>query len=170
VVVAAKASAKHHQLSNILHQSTYDCTDTTNWLIIMLKDKACLERIQRRVTKTVKEVRKLKYEDRLRKLGIYSLERRRLRGDLIEVYKVLSGKERVNKDKLFILAQDNHGLRGHNQRLFKPRCRTTVRKQFFTNRIINQWKSLPQEVVNATTVNTFKNRLDKMWKDMGINS
>jgi len=140
------------------------------WSPHLVKDKVCLERIQRRATKMVKEVKKLKYEDRLRKLGIYSLERRRLRGDLIEVYKVLSGKEKVNKDKFFTLAQDNHGLRGHNQRLFKPRCRTTVRKQFFTNRIINQWNSLPQEVINATTVNIFKNRLDKTWKDMGINS
>jgi len=135
-----------------------------------ITDKACLERIQRRVTKMVKGVRKLKYKDRLKQLGIYSLERRRLRGDLKEAYKTLSGKERLNKNKFFILAQDNHGLQGHSQKLFKPKCRTTATKTFFINRIINDWNNLPQEVIDTTIVNIFKNRLDKTWRDMGIYS
>jgi len=57
-----------------------------------------------------------------------------------------------------------------SQKLFKPRCRTTVRKTIFTDRVINDRKNLPQEVIDATNVNMFKNRLDKMWRDMGIYS
>jgi len=61
----------------------------------------------------------------------------------------------VNIDKFCTLALDNHGLQGHSQKLLKPRCRTTVRKTFFTNRVINDWNSLPQEVM-------FKNRLIRL--------
>ena len=71
------------------------------WSPHLIKDKDCLEQIQRRATRLVKGFKKLTYEDRLKKLGIYSLEKRRLRGDLIEVYKILNEKERVDKAKFF---------------------------------------------------------------------
>jgi len=77
------------------------------------------------------------------------IEKRRLRGDLIEVYKILNGKERVNTAKFFQLASDTHGLRGHSQKLFKPRCRTTVWKTFFSNRIIDEWNRLPQYLIDS---------------------
>ena len=99
----------------------------------------------------------MKYEDRLKKPGIYSLERRRKRGNLIEAYKILNGIERVDLHSFTAAAPDNHGLRGHTQKLFQPRWRTTARKTFFTNRIINDWNNLPQEVIDATSVNMFKN-------------
>ena len=110
------------------------------------------------------------YEDRLKQLEIYSLEKRRLRGDLIEVYKILNEKERVDKAKFFQPALDTYGLRGHSQKLFKPRCRTTARKTFFLNRIIEEWNRLPQHVIDSSSVNVFKNRLDEAWEDMGIYS
>jgi len=106
---------------------------------VPIEDKDCLEQIQRRATKPlVKGFKKLPYEDRLKQLGICSLEKRRLRGDMIEVYKILNEKERVDKAKFFQPALDTHGLRGHSQKLFKPRCRTTARKSFFSNRIIDE--------------------------------
>jgi len=106
----------------------------------------------------------------LKQLGIYSLEKRRLRGDLIEVYKILNEKERVDKDKFFQPALDIYGLIGHSQKLFKPRCRTTARKTFFSNRIIEEWNRLPQHVIDSSSVNVFKNHLDEAWEDMGIYS
>ena len=86
------------------------------------------------------------------------------------MYKILNGKERVDTAKFFQLASDTHGLRVHLQKLFKPRCRTTVRKTFFSNTIIDEWNRLPQYVIDLSSVNVFKNRLDEAWKDMGIYS
>ena len=84
------------------------------WSPHLIKDKDCLEQIQRRATTLVKGLKKLTYEDRLKQLGIYSLEKRRLRGDLIEVYKILNEKERVDKAKFVQPALDTYGLRGHS--------------------------------------------------------
>jgi len=108
------------------------------WSPHFIKDIDCLEQIQRRATKLVKGLKKWTYEDRLKHLGLQSLKKWRLCGDLIEVYKILNGKERVDTAKFFQLASDTHGLRGHSQKLFKRRCRTTVRKTFFSNRIIDE--------------------------------
>ena len=80
----------------------------------------------------VKGLKKLPYETRLKKLGIYSLERRRLRGDLIETFKILTGKEHVNCSKCFELADVTSGLRENSLKLFKPRCPTAVRQNHFS--------------------------------------
>jgi len=53
------------------------------------KDTECVERIQRRATKSAKGVKKMKYENRLKQLGLYTLEKRMLHGNLIEVHKIL---------------------------------------------------------------------------------
>jgi len=104
----------------------------------------------------------------LKKLGIYSLERRRLCGDLLETFKILTGREHVNYSKFYEPADVTSGLRGHSLKLFKPSCRTTVRQNFFSLKIVNEWNKLPQDVVELSSVNMFKNRLDRHWQDMGI--
>ena len=63
-------------------------------------------------------MKNLSYSQRLNKLKLYSLERRRLRGDLIEIYKILTGKENVNCQQFFQPARDCYGLRGHSLKLF----------------------------------------------------
>ena len=143
---------------------------TQAWSPKLQKDKMLLEKVQRRATRMVKGLKKLPYETRLKKLGIYSIERRRLRGDLIETFKILTGRDHVNYSKFFELVDITSGLRGHSLKLFKPRCRTTVRENFFSLRIVSEWNQLPQDVVEAPSINTFKNRLDRHWHDMGIQS
>ena len=91
------------------------------WSPHLQKDKTCLEKVQRRATKMVKGLKKLPYETRLKRLGIYTLERRRLRGDLIETFKILTGKERIDFKKFFELADTTSWLRGHSLKLYKPR-------------------------------------------------
>ena len=80
---------------------------------------------------------------------------------MIETFKILTGREHVNYSKYFELADVTSGLRGHSSKLFKPRCRTTVRQNLFSLRIVNEWNKLPQDVVEAPSINTFKNRLDR---------
>jgi len=56
-------------------------------------------------------------------------------------------------------------LRGHTWKLKKRHCHTQLRSNFFTFRVVNLWNCLPSEVVSAPSVNIFKARLDKHWKD-----
>jgi len=74
---------------------------------------------------------------------------------LIETFKILTGREHVNYSKLFELADVTSGLRGYSVKLFKPRCRTKVRQNFFSSSVVNEWNKLPKDVVEAPSVNMF---------------
>ena len=135
------------------------------WSPHFRKDIDSLERFQQRATKLVKSLKKLSYEERLKKLGLTTLEERRIRGDLIETYKILIGREGLQKEDFFELNRSRYDTRGHNLKLFVPRSLSTVRQTFFSIRVIGRWNSLPQHVVEAPSVNCFKNRLDRLWKN-----
>jgi len=75
------------------------------WSPHFIKDIDCLEKVQPRATTLIKGFKKYSYEDRLLMPGLTTLEKRRLRGDLIEIYKILSGKERVNSEDFFHFSQ-----------------------------------------------------------------
>jgi len=66
----------------------------------------------------------------------------------------LNGKERIDSGQFFQVADDHYSLRGHRMKLSKKRSRLDIRKYFFSQRIINQWNSLPANVVDAKTVNS----------------
>jgi len=132
------------------------------WSPYLKRDIECLERVQRRATKLVKEFRKLSYEDRLCKLKLTSLVDRRLRGDLIETYKIITGKEKVWKEDFFVFSDTCYNLRGHCYKLATARSRLEVRRNFFSQRVVGPWNRLPAHVVEAPTVNAFKNRYDSM--------
>ena len=68
-------------------------------------------------------------------------------------------------DPFFILA--NSVTRGHDYRIFKQHCIITSRLTFFTNRIVNQWNSLPQHVITSDSLNKFKNNLDQYLYEIG---
>jgi len=85
--------------------------------------KECIEKIQRRATKLVHGFDKIPYEQRLKALGLYSLQRIRIRGDLIETYKILTGKEKIESDQLFQKATTTK-LRGHSLKLYKKAFQT----------------------------------------------
>jgi len=132
------------------------------------RDISSLEQVQRRATKLVQGLKNRPYQERLKILGLYSLEQRRLRGDLIEMYKILTGRENIDYTQFFTLAPTHHNTRGHSLRLCVSRSTLRLRQKFFSQRAVNDWNGLPQSVVDASSVNLFKNRLDKYWKDMGI--
>jgi ribonuclease P/MRP protein subunit RPP40 len=133
------------------------------WCPYLVKDIACLEKVQRKATKLVSGFRNKSYSERLNLLGLTTLERRRVRGDLIETFKIVTGREKISKEDFFQLADQQHCLRGHTLKMFKQRYRTTIRANSFSMRVVNEWNALPQEVVDATSVNCFKNRLDRFW-------
>ena len=70
------------------------------------------------------------------------------------------------KEPFFQPARDCYGLRGHNLKIFVNRSRLNCRKYFFSQRSVGEWNRLPQEVVDAPSVNAFKNRLDHFWTDV----
>jgi len=93
-----------------------------------------------------------------------TLKSRRKRGDMIEVFKLIKGIDKIDKNIFFSLA-DNNRVRGHQYRLLKSHSRLDIRKHYFSNRVINTWNSLDDNVVAAETVNCFKARLDKFIKN-----
>ena len=123
-----------------------------------------LENVQRRATKLVPELKDLEYEERLRRLKLPSLRYRRERGDIIEAYKFLHDYYDVENNPL-TLDDATRRTRGHSLKLKKIRCNTTMRQQFFSFRVINNWNKLPDNIVNAPSLNALKNRLDQHWKD-----
>ena len=86
---------------------------------------------------------------------------------MIEVYKILTN--RYHKDvNLHFERNLDQRTRGHSQKLVTIRCHYDLRKFSFGVRVINIWNSLPEKVVSADTVQTFKNRLDKFWSNQDI--
>ena len=77
------------------------------------------------------------------------MEERRLRGDMIEVYKLLTGKEQIDYRQFFNSADAPYGLRGHEKKLAKDRSKLDSRKFFFSQRVVNGWNSLPAKVVKS---------------------
>ena len=93
------------------------------WSPNFVKDIDVLERVQKAATNLVLMLRKYNYATRLRIIGITSLEERRLRGDMIEVYKLLTEKEQIDHRQFFNSADTPYGLRGHEKKLAKDRSR-----------------------------------------------
>ena len=136
------------------------------WRPYRKKDMDTLERIQRRATKMIPELRDLSYEERLKECGLTTLETRRLRGDQIEVFKILNGYENIDRNMFFSLKKDSR-TRGHEVKLVKDQCRLDIRKHSFSQRTINKWNKLSTDCVTTSSVNMFKNKVDTYLRRAG---
>ena len=124
-----------------------------------------LEKIQKRATKLIPGLRDLSYEERLKECGLKTLETRRLR-DQIEVFKILNGYENIDSNIVFEI-KESKITRGHNYTLVKKQSRLDVRKFSFSQRTINVWNKLSTDCVHASSVNMFKNKIDKYLAKVG---
>ncbi|GAB0190054.1 hypothetical protein GRJ2_001470700 [Grus japonensis] len=129
------------------------------WGLQHKKDMELLERIQRRAMKMIRGLEHLSYEDRLRGLGLFSLEKRRLQGGLIAAFQYLSGTYRKDEEEIFIRKCSDR-TRGNGFKLKVRKFRLDIRQKFFTERVVRHWTRLPREVVNAPSLEVFKGRLD----------
>jgi len=125
------------------------------------KDKLLLERVQHSFTRLFDDLKNLTYSDRLNKLKLWSLEERRNRTDLIELFKMVRGLSSVPLQTYLQLA-DGRYTRGHRWKLVKAHSTCDARLYFFSVRVLNRWNSLPQCAVDVKTVNAFKNQLEKI--------
>ena len=138
------------------------------WHPTKIKDITAIENVQRRATKYLPSLKNLSYEERLQKLKLPTLRYRRLRGDMIETYKLMTGKY-DHKIVNFMPKQHDSSTslltRGHQLKLYRQRAEKNLWNNFFSLPVTSYWNSLPDNVVQSPNIKTFESRLDQHWKE-----
>ena len=134
------------------------------WGPFYTHDQIQIEKVQKRASRLVTTVSDLPYTDRLSALNLPSLAYRRRRGDMIFLFQMLHGHVDIYVSNLFTPASHS-ATRGHNYKLFKPQSFCLPRSRFFAIRSVNDWNSLSENIVNATSISQFKQLLDHHWNN-----
>ena len=124
------------------------------WNPFLLKDIDRLEKVQKRFTKRLSGLREMPYNQRLIACGLVSLDLRRLRTDIILFFKIVKSLIDLIFDDFFII-DPNTKTRGHTLKLRVPRCQASCRSNFFAVRIVPIWNSLPQSLVDCSSIFEF---------------
>jgi len=137
------------------------------WCPYKKGDIEIIEKVQERATtKLIISLKKLSYVERLKQLQLPTLKYRRLRGDMIEVFKIVHNY--YDSEAAVKLNFNTFNTTRGMYKLQKFMCHYNIRKYSFCARVVNIWNSLPNEVVEADTVNAFKYRLDKHWSNQDV--
>lgn len=133
------------------------------WHPLYSSQSKCIEQIQRRATKLLRECRGLTYMERLNYLHLHSLQGRRARGDLIETYKLYHNITDLEWNRFFD-NPINTNTRNNTGKIRKRHCNTNLRLNCFSNRVTNLWNELPVYLKQANNINAFKNHIDMIPK------
>ena len=131
------------------------------WSPALKTDIDRIERVQRRFTKRLPGLNKFSYAERLQFLNLESLELRRLHLDLITCYKIIFGLIDIKSEE-FLQRSTSTRTRRHPYKLYKQRSSKSARNSFFCQRVINIWNSLPANIVNFSSINTFKTTITQV--------
>ena len=129
------------------------------WSPYLVKDCDKLENVQRRFTRMIPGFSNIAYEDRLVELNLTTLKTRRLRGDLIHLFKMMKGYVNVDFD-LYVTRCPENSLRGNLLKLYKTRFNSNIGKYTFSNRVITEWNLLTNDIIACDSIDSFKNKLD----------
>ena len=129
------------------------------WNPYLSQDINILEKIQRRATRIPHATKGMTYVERLLNFDLTTLSARRLRGDLIEKFKLENGFETVEWHTPQVVLPPRAGRRTRLVREVVRACKQ--RHNFFNNRIVNAWNALPDSIISAKSVNAFKSRYDR---------
>ena len=135
------------------------------WAPHLVKHVTALENVQHRATKAIPGLKDLEYNQRLSVLKLPTLSYRRLRGDMNETYKILTGKYDKDVTEGFFKLRQDSDTRGHSLKIFKERPRLESRKHSFAFRVADPWNSLTEDIAQAPSVASFERRLDKHWRN-----
>ena len=135
------------------------------WSPYQIGDRKLLENVQRRFTKLIPNLKNLPYKERLQLLNLPSLNYRRIRGDLIQLYNIISRKDEDDYFHCFFKF-NNNVTRGHDLKLSIPHSRIEASLNVFSRRTISIWNNLDAYVVNAKNVNEFKKLFDNSMKHL----
>ena len=133
-------------------------------------DQRSVEKVQsqRRATKLIHGLYNMDYSDRLTTLNLPSLQYRRIRGDMITVYKLIHNMFAIDSSDFFTPATTSI-TRGHTLKLFKPSATARLRFDFLSSRAVDHWNKLPNYIVNASSIDNFKKLIDDYWTDLLYN-
>jgi hypothetical protein len=129
------------------------------WSPWLEADKEVLEKIQKRAVNMVSGLKASTYEEKLKELGLTTLEERRHQTDMVQVFKIVTGNDMVKSDSWFQLADGSERLtrsKADPLNLRPQAARLEVRKNFFSHRVIEDWNRVPPELKRARTVKSFK--------------
>ena len=125
-----------------------------------------LEKVQKRMVSMIAGLQDMNYESKLKAINLTSLADRRTRFDMVETYKIIHGKSKVDRSTWFSFASEhssrNTRLTADPLNITVKRSRLELRKNFYSNRVTEKWNSLPAELKNAKSISQFKAGYDAL--------